>query len=1238
LRAIRLFALTLICACAAGLFAQTNTTGLNGTIIDPSGALIANATVTLNNAATNLTKVAVSGTSGEYSFDQILPGNYTVTIQAQGFSDAVRKVHLLVATPLVLNIKMSMGVTEVVSVDASSSVINTQDASLGTPFSSQQVQTLPYQANNVLSLLSLQAGVLSLDPGAQNGSLNTDQRTGAIDGARQDQSNVTLDGLDNNDQNNGYAFNGVLRSTRDSVQEFRVTTENANADAGRSSGAQVSLVTRSGSNAFHGSAYYLYRGPATASNTWFLKQSQLVKGQPNTAAKVLQDTFGATLGGPLIKNKLFFFGAYEGFKQASDVVVSQTVPSVVSPAPGLPATTDGFGGLVTGTVTYVPASGGLKTLYPSDIMAMDNTGQGVDAAAVNYYNQFPRANSASLGDTYNTGGYVFSSPNPISQITNIFRLDYDLSPKQIFFVRGNLQSDNNTGTYQFLQSGQVPATRVYSNDKGIAAGWIWTLSNTATNNFRYGLTRQNTITLGAVNAGYVTVSGLTSLYPSGTAANSSTYFEPTHNFVDDFTLVRGRHTIQFGMNDRLLLNHRYTNASLFPTGSITVSLLTNAGVAGEGQSFDPGAFGYPTVANSFRTSYNNAILAAAGAITSSTQYNNYTLHGDTMEPIPSGTTLPTRYFKNFEQEYYAQDQWKVTPELTLTAGIRYVYLQTPYEVNGQEIAPTIGMDDFLKDRTTAADEGSTYSSRIVYAPAGKANHAPDYWSPQKGNFAPRVAVAFSPNGKFSIRAGYGLAYDHFGDSIVNAFDASGGFKLNSSTTNSYGSIDNSPRFSSYNAVPTTASTSGPLTLPYTPPDNSFNFTSNINRNQKTPYAQAVNLTVEAEVHRGLTISAGYVGRFGRHLLASWDASQPNNLYDPGSGQTYFQAMDHIAQMADQGVPVSAVSNIPYWQDEFPNATFTYQGTTYRGTQAIYAKEFLGDDVGNETDILYQYDVLTSGASDGSTFRYFFPQYGSMFAQSTIGTSSYSGGQLSVHQATRYGVQFDVNYTYSKSMDLGSYPERSGTSYNRISNTLNPGGNYGPSDFDVRHNITGNWVANSPFGKGGYFLTSPGGILERIIGGWQLTGVLHYSTGMPWTATSSVYGTNFAASSQLIAKQSLHTNGHHRYVPNGNSGYETVFAQDTPTSAYEKLRFVYPGEAGQRNNFRADGYFDMDSGLAKDFRTFHEQNFRLEVEAFNVLNSVRFNTLTTNATSGSFGKYSTLLVTPRQMQFSAKYTF
>src|ERR1700692_1087391 len=348
----------------SALFAQSNTTSLSGVVTDPSGAAIAGASVTILDSAMGTSKNELSKSHGKFEFPQIAPGHYVLTVSFQGFSNQQQNLELLVASPLKVNIKMSVGAVETVSVEAAAMTVNTTDATLGKAFNSAQVQNLPYLANNVTYLLSLQPGVLALDSGAQTGGLNTDTRTGIVNGARQDQTNISLDGVDNNDQIFGYAFNGALRSTRDSVEEFRVTTTNANADSGRSSGAQVSLVTRSGSNAIHGSAYEYYRDPGTTSNNWFIKQAQLGSGQPNIAAKVLQHTYGGSLGLPIIKDKLFFFGAYEGFKQASDIPVGEVVPSIM-----------GGGGLVTGNVTYeaCPTSATCqngttyKTLTPADI-------------------------------------------------------------------------------------------------------------------------------------------------------------------------------------------------------------------------------------------------------------------------------------------------------------------------------------------------------------------------------------------------------------------------------------------------------------------------------------------------------------------------------------------------------------------------------------------------------------------------------------------------------------------------------------------------------------------------------------------------------------------------------------------------------------------------------------------------------------------------------------------------------
>lgn len=323
------------------LWSQTNTTSLSGTVTDAIGAILPGATVSISNAASGAVLTTETKSKGEFSFEQVQPGSYLVKVSSAGFSEQDEKIDLLVSTPMKLNFKLTAGASEVVNVETNLADLNTSDGTLGKAFDSRQVQNLPYLANNITYLLSLQPGVLALDSGAQGGGLNTDTRTGIVNGARQDQSNITLDGVDNNDQVFGYAFNGALRSTRDSVEEFRVTTTNANADAGRSSGAQVSLVTKSGTNAIHGSAYEYYRDPGTTSNNWFIKQSQLSSGDPNIAAKVLQHTYGASLGLPIKKNKLFFFGAYEGFKQASDIPVGQTVPSAF-----------GGGGLITGNVSY----------------------------------------------------------------------------------------------------------------------------------------------------------------------------------------------------------------------------------------------------------------------------------------------------------------------------------------------------------------------------------------------------------------------------------------------------------------------------------------------------------------------------------------------------------------------------------------------------------------------------------------------------------------------------------------------------------------------------------------------------------------------------------------------------------------------------------------------------------------------------------------------------------------------
>ena len=236
-----------VLACLAALSTAQSTSQLNGSVSDPSGANVAGAKISLTDSATGFQRTTTSNGSGLYQFLDVPPGSYRVEATASGFTPYVaEKVTLVVKTPLTLNIKFQVaGVAQSVTVEGQAPLINRTDASLGNVLENDQIAQLPIADRNVTYLLSLQPGVAYLG-GAAAENQGTDTRSGAVNGVRSDQSNVTLDGIGVNDQNNGYAFNSVLNVPPDSVEEFRVTTANSNADSGYSSGAQVSLVTKSG--------------------------------------------------------------------------------------------------------------------------------------------------------------------------------------------------------------------------------------------------------------------------------------------------------------------------------------------------------------------------------------------------------------------------------------------------------------------------------------------------------------------------------------------------------------------------------------------------------------------------------------------------------------------------------------------------------------------------------------------------------------------------------------------------------------------------------------------------------------------------------------------------------------------------------------------------------------------------------------------------------------------------------
>jgi hypothetical protein len=308
-------------------------TSLRGTITDPSGSTIAGAQVVLASPESKTERAATTGDQGEYQFLFVPPGTYTLTVTAKGFQRyQISGVQLLVNTPATLNAQVKVGgTTETVNVTSEQPALNLVDASIGNSFDETHVRQIPLEGRNVPDLLSLQAGVAYT--GNRIGDKDQDTRNGAVNGARSDQSNVTLDGVDVNDQSNGYAFTSVLPVTQDSVQEFRVTTTNYGADQGQGSGAQVALVTKSGTNALHGSLYEYLRNTITSANDYLVKQSELNIGDPNKPLQLNRNIFGVSVGGPVQKDRLFFFANYEGTREREQQRAERVIPTYPIPLP-----------------------------------------------------------------------------------------------------------------------------------------------------------------------------------------------------------------------------------------------------------------------------------------------------------------------------------------------------------------------------------------------------------------------------------------------------------------------------------------------------------------------------------------------------------------------------------------------------------------------------------------------------------------------------------------------------------------------------------------------------------------------------------------------------------------------------------------------------------------------------------------------------------------------------------------
>jgi Carboxypeptidase regulatory-like domain len=1252
---------TLVSAVLA--FGQSPNTSLRGTIKDPSGALVPGATITLVNAANGQTLSATADSTGNYAFPQIPPATYTITVTATGFGAQSKKATLLVSQPATVNFTLSVQTNSVtVDVSATTETLNTTDASLGNAVGNTTVQALPMEGRNPIALLTLQPGVLYLGNPAENSTMDT--RSGSVNGGRSDQGNVTLDGIDDNDQLNGTAFSGVLRSTLDSTEEFRVTTANGTAEAGRSSGAEISLVTKSGTNQLHGAVYEYYRPTNTVANSWFNKQFQLSSGLPNIPQKYVLNTFGAALGGPIKKDKLFFFGNYEGQRTAINTIVNEPLPTAA---------------FYAGEVGYVNTSGATEYLSSSDVAAYDAgcapTGTPSVPCGVNPYVQsyFAPLNTAgflgtnpSQGDGINSAGFVFASPSPATLNTSIGKIDYVLSSTQHLFLRGNLQKDTTAAVENL--PGQPPNYFYDDNTKGLAIGHTWTPTNNIVNDLRYGYVRQGYAVRGAGSGtgDWVNFRFLAQPQPTSTVGGqlSEVINVPVQDIVDTFTWTRGNHTITLGGDWRNIGNNRSSDLDSYSNASTNPYWLSA---------------GAPTPADlspGFANSYEIAFSTIVGTVPETNLQENYAVTSSTSGTlIPDGSFI-NRHFKSNEFEYYLQDSWRVKSSLTVNFGLHHSILGVPYETHGQQVSPTIDTFQWFLKRGQDAANGDVYEPTLEFMPSGKANGAAGYWGKQKANLAPRLSVAWAPTSRTSLRVGAGMYFDHFGQAIVNTFDQTGSFGL-STTLESGAAIFSeatSPRFTGPHELPPLAGACGIVspttTFPSVPPSNTdcgFAIGWGIDNQLKTPYSYNLDASFQIELPGGFIFEQAYVGRLGRHLLQQLDLAEPVNLVDTGGGGDYFHAAAALSKIVDENggnygnsfgtypngqTPVS-VPTIPYFEDMFPfmkDLDFTGESAT----EAIYNNEWAPNRFATglgETTALADLDVYDyyGCPPSGCTPRFWSSQYASLYSWASIGTSSYNALQLTLRHPTSHGLNLDVNYTLSKSIDIGSGAETSNWQTSdafggadAIQNSWNPKLNRGPSDFDTRNLISLDWVYDLPVGRGKTFLSNANKVVDGLIGGIQWSGLSSWSSALPFSVFETGYTTNWNLGGNGVVTGPVQLNKH---ITNGAP---QIFAGDSANTinngiySGNPIRYPYPGEAGQRNNFRGDGYFDIDSELAKTWNLGERMKLKLDAEVYNVPNSVRFddspNNLATTLSEGNFGYYGGVLTTYRRMEFGARIDF
>jgi Carboxypeptidase regulatory-like domain len=1233
--------------------------GVNGIVSDKSGGIITGVDVTLDNAQLGIHLTTQTNDIGFYQFLKVTPNeSYQLTFVKDGFQKLVLdNIALQVASVETHNVTLQVGsLTQTVEVQSNGgATLNTTDATVGNVIDAKSVAELPLQLRlNPANLMLLQAGV---------------NDAGAINGSRSDQGNITLDGIDINDQATGQAFTPTLAVSIDSLQEVRTITAGETADFGRSSGGDINFVTKGGSNDWHGNAREYFRSfPA---NDWFNNRDGV------HTPHLVRNQFGGSLGGPIKKDKLFFFFDYEGLRRASSEQIERSVP------------TDAFR---SGELSYINSNPGcdgtarlninptcITTLTAAQVATLDPLGLGANSALLGEINaRYPEPNDPAGGDGVNSEGYRFTAPAHESENLYTGRVDWNFSDKNKFFFRGSvdrhgIDDDFNTDIVQF-PGDPAPNSRDVFNSYAFSVGWTWSKSATLINQFSAGLVR-TILTFPALEA---------PTYPNEFDYNSSTFGGPLSNpylpsatqsrnvpvpeFRDGLSWTKGKHSMEFGTDIKLIRQISALKNDLnfigIGLGGATGQLDATLRPADINQ--DPSAI----------SNWDDAFPFDLGRYSSVTTNFNYTKSGD---PLPNGTGK-SRYYNYNEFEFYAQDSWKARSDLTISYGLRWDFHTVPYEINGFESIPSVNENVYLADRVAAAAAGISGNSAIPlvsYSLGGSANGKTGYYNPDYKNFGPRIGIAWNPSfrsgllnsifgdRKTTVRLGGSILYDRIAGGASFGLDQNT-FLFDSQSVVNFGAQDptvalaTDPRFAGFKGpfpagfFPTAPSVAAPNTPNLDANGNPIGLSQllgfpsffQFDRNVKTPYSDLINVGIQRELPGNFLFEANYVLRLGRRLLAVGDAATTTNFLDSTSGQFLKSAFAGVQQQVETGVPIGNLTPQPWFENQMGGTAFCQ--TNFGGTCTQVAAANLGQ--------FFQKGDLSSVILYLSYFGLLSPNVGlpaQTGANGYIGnyaSSNYNGLLLTLRKRISHGLQFDFNYTYSHSIDnmseiTNNYVTYTGTGAGLVCDLENLRTCRASSDFDARHLISANYVYDLPFGNGREFGRNAPKWVDFFIGGWSWSGIVSYRTGYPFTVHSGAFPTAFTLDSPALLsgptsalQASIHTEG----------GNTLQFFKNVNT-ALNSLSFPQGGDVGTRNDIIGPGFFNIDMGVSKSFKMpwSEKQRLRLRMDTFNTLNHPSFNPPGTNngftnnttlSNTSTFGIITSTASTPRVLQFALRYEF